>query len=90
MLEAKPASAYVDIVEAAGSGVKGRLFITQNYTFKTVTITGQIYGLKKGLHGFHVHETGKLGNDCKDAGGHFNPFKVTLKILKRILSDNSI
>ena len=42
--------------------------------------------MKKGQHGFHVHETGKLGNDCKDAGGHFNPFKVTLKVLKRILT----
>ena len=25
-------------------------------------------------HGFHVHVNGSLGNACKDAGGHFNPY----------------
>ena len=25
------------------------------------------------LHGFHVHENGDLGNQCSDAGGHYNP-----------------
>jgi len=24
-------------------------------------------------HGFHVHEKGDLGNQCSDAGGHYNP-----------------
>ena len=24
-------------------------------------------------HGFHIHQNGKLGNRCKNAGGHFNP-----------------
>ncbi len=24
-------------------------------------------------HGFHVHETGDLGNDCANALGHYNP-----------------
>ena len=54
----------------------GRLFIEQRYPFRTVTIHGRIYGLKKGFHGFHVHQNGAVGNNCKDAGGHFNPFKV--------------
>ena len=71
-----PVSGYIDLVEANESGVSGRLFIEQRYPFRTVTIHGRIYGLKKGLHGFHVHQNGELGNNCKDAGGHFNPFKV--------------
>lgn len=80
LLHEKPVSAYVELVEANGSEVKGTLFIEQKYPFKTVTIHGRIYGLKKGLHGFHVHQNGKLGNNCKDAGPHFNPFKVVNKL----------
>merc|ERR1719466_672445 len=34
---------------------------------------GIIENLTKGKHGFHVHEKGDLGNQCKAAGGHFNP-----------------
>jgi Cu/Zn superoxide dismutase len=50
-----------------------------------VQIFAELYGLKPGLHGFHVHEFGKcfqfflicsLGNltsGCMTAGEHFNP-----------------
>jgi len=41
-----------------------------------VLITGQIYGLLPGKHGFHVHTEGALTNMCKDAKGHFNPDQV--------------
>ena len=30
--------------------------------------------LSPGEHGFHIHEAGDLSDDCKGAGGHFNPF----------------
>jgi len=54
-----------------GVGVEGTLYIVQGNGH--VFITGQIYGLRPGLHGFHVHMNGDLGDNCKAAGGHFNP-----------------
>ena len=41
-----------------------------------VEIRGSVQNLPKGLHGFHVHENGATGNNCEDAGGHFNPTNV--------------
>ena len=35
---------------------------------------------RPGLHGFHIHEKGDLGNNCVDAGGHFNPDQVLLQL----------
>ena len=41
-------------------------------------IYGEIHGLTDGLHGIHVHQEGGLGNGCKDAGGHFDPYQVRI------------
>jgi Cu-Zn family superoxide dismutase len=39
-----------------------------------IEITGEITGLKPGLHAFHVHEYGDCSApDASSAGGHFNP-----------------
>ncbi len=37
-------------------------------------IKAEIFGLSKGLHGFHIHENGDLSDGCKAAGPHYNPF----------------
>ena len=58
--------------------VTGKLVMVQRFPESGggVLITGRIDGLRAGRHGFHVHKKGELGNACKDAGGHFNPYEV--------------
>ena len=34
---------------------------------------GELSRLSPGLHGFHIHETGDLSDECRGAGGHYNP-----------------
>ena len=58
--------------------VTGTIYLKQ--VRNKVYITGTISGLEPGYHGFHVHEIGDLGNNCKNAGGHFNPKLVNLTI----------
>ena len=57
---------------------KGIIFIREKRfgMHGTTEIYGEMYGLTDGLHGFHVHEFGGLGNGCKDAGGHYDPEQV--------------
>ncbi len=73
-----PLVAIVDLVPGGDSGVSGKLVMVQRFPNSGggVLITGQINGLRAGKHGFHVHMKGELGNNCKDAAGHFNPFMV--------------
>ena len=71
----------VDFVDANGSNITGKVFLQQLTPDSAVMIEGEIYNLKEGLHGFHVHENGETGNDCADAGGHFNPTNVRLTAL---------
>ncbi len=37
------------------------------------SVTGQITGLSKGSHGFHIHQFGDYSGGCVSAGSHFNP-----------------
>ncbi|CAG9856849.1 unnamed protein product [Phyllotreta striolata] len=53
--------------------VNGTVFFEQNDANSAVKVTGEITGLSKGLHGFHVHEFGDNTNGCISAGAHFNP-----------------
>ncbi|XP_076762115.1 superoxide dismutase 1 [Xylocopa sonorina] len=52
---------------------KGTLYFEQSDSSNPVKVTGQVSGLKKGLHGFHIHEFGDNTNGCTSAGAHFNP-----------------
>merc|ERR1719318_554364 len=63
--------AVVQLVPANGSGVGAILTFVPG--LDTVRIVGKITGLSAGKHGFSVYEFGSTGNNCLDAGGHFNP-----------------
>ena len=62
----------------SGAVTGGTVFLREK-SDGTVEIHGEIYGLTDGQHGFHIHENGGLGNNCKDAGGHFDPAQVNSK-----------
>lgn len=40
-----------------------------------VSINGEVTGLTRGKHGFHIHSLGDLTNGCDSAGSHFNPMR---------------
>merc|ERR1712128_352698 len=63
--------AVVELVSGGDSGVKGTLTLIQGPGH--VRVYGKIFGLEAGPHGFHVHMNGDTGDNCKAAGGHFNP-----------------
>ena len=56
--------------------VRGKIQLEE--TSEGVFITGTIFGLKPGRHGFHVHQEGNLGENCKSSGGHYNPAGVSI------------
>lgn len=65
------------------SGITGTIRFEQVHGKGYTTITGFIYGLEPGLHGFHIHTEGEKvlskqytskGNCCDLLGGHYNPF----------------
>ena len=39
-----------------------------------VRIDIDLKGLKKGAHGFHVHECGDMSDRCESMCAHFNPY----------------
>ncbi|KAI7750024.1 hypothetical protein M8C21_007897, partial [Ambrosia artemisiifolia] len=55
-------------VLSSSEGVSGTIFFTQEAEGAPTTITGDISGLKPGLHGFHVHAFGDTTNGCMSTG----------------------
>jgi len=55
------------------SGVSGFVQLQETW-FGAVKITYKVVGLRRGEHGFHIHEKADFSDGCKSAGGHFNPF----------------
>ncbi|XP_047481534.1 superoxide dismutase [Cu-Zn] 4A-like [Penaeus chinensis] len=64
--------AVVDFVPGSNPDIRGVLYLYRRRG-GGVNIQGMVSGLKPGLHGFHVHAVGDLGDMCKAAGTHFNP-----------------
>ena len=63
---------YVEIKPVAESNVSGILEFVQ--TGNTIKITGKLFNLSQGLHGFHIHDVGDCsGSAAENASGHFNP-----------------
>jgi Cu-Zn family superoxide dismutase len=46
----------------SGEVVKGVIKFTQEDGDKPVEVAGEVTGLTKGLHGFHIHEFGDVTN----------------------------
>jgi Cu-Zn family superoxide dismutase len=64
--------AVCSVLPIKDSGVSGIIFFTKKGN--KVEITGKLFGLTPGKHGFHVHEFGDItSEDGSAAGGHFNP-----------------
>jgi Cu-Zn family superoxide dismutase len=58
--------------------IKGIVMFTEDLKKNDVIIDIHIIGLKKnGKHGFHVHESGDLSENCKSMCAHFNPYGKT-------------
>ncbi|KAL8166412.1 hypothetical protein V2J09_007911 [Rumex salicifolius] len=60
------------VVLNSSEGVSGTVHFFQEGDGPT-TVTGNLSGLKPGLHGFHVHALGDTTNGCMSTGPHFNP-----------------
>lgn len=65
-----------DLIKAnatiSNNGVKGEIYFDEMEDGST-HIWGKIEGLKKGLHGIHIHEKGDISKGCESMGGHYNP-----------------
>ena len=61
--------------------IRGTVMLTE--VDNELSIEGKLEGFEQQQeqqqeqqHGFHVHESGEIGNSCKDAKGHYNPKQV--------------
>jgi Cu-Zn family superoxide dismutase len=72
------------------SKVEGYVEFTESSRTDNINIKIKLSGLTPGKHGFHIHETGNLLDDCSSCKAHFNPFGTShggLKSIVRHLGD---
>jgi len=71
--------AHCDLNSANGDHV-GRIELTEVNVDGVLAVSVQAHltkiGLDNGAKGFHIHQFGKTGNNCMDAGPHFNPYNM--------------
>lgn len=56
------------------SKINGTIEFTESKRSNNIIIDINLSGLKPGKHGFHIHETGNMLDDCSCCKAHFNPF----------------
>lgn len=67
-----PKEAVAKLIPTIGNTVNGIIVLTQKG--EDVHVTGEVWNLSPGEHGFHIHEYGDLrAGDGTSAGGHYNP-----------------
>jgi Cu-Zn family superoxide dismutase len=59
------------------NNVNGTVVFKESSRSDNIIITVDLHGLKPGKHGFHIHETGNLLDNCDSCKGHFNPHGKT-------------
>ena len=59
------------------SKVSGTVIFKESNRSNNIIIDVKLSGLTPGKHGFHIHESGNLLDNCKQCKGHFNPFNQT-------------
>lgn len=71
-LEIKPLK-VIAVLNETTNDITGIVKFSSSPNDNKIKIEYDIYGLKDGKHGFHIHEYGDLTKGCKSAGDHFNP-----------------
>jgi len=67
-----PTIGVAGLIPTEGNDARGTIVLREKDD--GLHITGEVTGLKPGLHGFHIHEYGDVRDPhAKAAGGHFNP-----------------
>lgn len=67
-----PKEAVAKLIPTVGNTVNGIIVLTQDGD--DTHVTGEVWNLTPGEHGFHIHQYGDLrAGDGTSAGGHYNP-----------------
>jgi superoxide dismutase, Cu-Zn family len=59
---------------SGASTIRGQVLLVE--TDKGLNLSGTLFDIPPGSHGFHIHETGSCADKGMAAGGHFNPKHV--------------